>query len=153
MIKVRARVGRRLTRRGLWPYFAVEVRAAAVGCREREARPIHRQPNGGDRGVVTVDESGQEHLGRTERLRLGLGIDGPVLRFRYDTGTGWRPFGPLLDATVLSDEHAEEMDGGQIRALGFTGAFVGLWAWDLTGGGFPADFDEATYRIAPADAY
>ncbi|MFD7691307.1 hypothetical protein [Streptomyces sp. NPDC059781] len=33
-----------------------------------------------------------------------------------------------------------------MRALGFTGAFVGLWAWDLTGGGLPADFDEATWR-------
>ncbi len=102
-----------------------------------------------DRGVVTVDEPGQEHLGRTARLRLGLDIEGPVLRFRYDTGTGWRPFGPPLDATVLSDEHAEEMEGGQIRTLGCTGAFVGLWAWDLTGGGLSADFDEATYRTVP----
>jgi xylan 1,4-beta-xylosidase len=102
-----------------------------------------------DRGAVTVDEPGQEHLRGTARLRLGLDIDGPILRFRYDTGTGWHPFGPPLDATVLSDEHAEEMEGGQIRTLGFTGAFVGLWAWDLTGDGLPADFDEATYRTAP----
>ncbi|MCX4614158.1 hypothetical protein OHB25_12625 [Streptomyces mirabilis] len=62
------------------------------------------------------------------------------------TRAGRRPLGPVLDATVLSDEHAEEMEGERIRALGFTGAFVGLWAWDLTGGGLPADFDEATYR-------
>lgn len=47
---------------------------------------------------------------------------------------------------MLSDEHAEEMEGERIHALGFTGAFVALWAWDLTGGGLPADFDEATYR-------
>jgi xylan 1,4-beta-xylosidase len=100
-----------------------------------------------DGGVVTVDESGQEHLDGIERLGLGLDIDGSVLRFRYETGSGWRPFGPALDATVLSDEHAEDIAGGQIRALGFTGAFVGLWAWDLTGGGLAADFDEATYRI------
>jgi hypothetical protein len=27
---------------------------------------------------------------------------------------------------------------------------VGLWVWDLTGGGgLSADFDEATYRIEP----
>ena len=32
--------------------------------------------------------------------------------------------------------------------MGFTGAFVGLWAWDLTGGGLAADFDEATYGTA-----
>jgi xylan 1,4-beta-xylosidase len=50
---------------------------------------------------------------------------------------------------VLSDEHAEHIEDGQIRALGFTGAFVGLWAWDLSGGGLPADFDDATYRAIP----
>jgi xylan 1,4-beta-xylosidase len=99
-----------------------------------------------DRGELTVDEAGGELLGDTTRLRLGLDLDESALRFRYDTGPGWRPLGPTLDATVLSDEHAEEMEGDRIRALGFTGAFVGLWAWDLTGGGLPADFDEATYR-------
>lgn len=102
-----------------------------------------------DRGAVTVDEAGQEPLGGTVRMRLGLDLDGPVLRFRYDTGPGWRPFGPSLDATVLSDEHAEEIEDGQIRSLGFTGAFAGLWAWDLTGGGLSADFDEAAYRTVP----
>src|ERR1035438_3591462 len=57
-----------------------------------------------DRGAVPVDEPGQEPLRGTARLRLGLDIDGPILRFRYDTGTGWHPFGPPRDATVLSDE-------------------------------------------------
>ncbi|MFJ8716328.1 hypothetical protein ACIRD9_24620 [Streptomyces violaceus] len=38
------------------------------------------------------------------------------------------------------------VEDGQIRALGFTGAFAGLWAWDLTGGGHHADFDEVRYR-------
>ncbi|MER5799799.1 hypothetical protein [Streptomyces mirabilis] len=103
---------------------------------------------GGPLGELTVDEAGGEPLGDTTRLRLGLDLDldGSVLRFRYDTVPGRRPLGPALDATVLSDEHAEEMEGERIRALGFSGAFVGLWAWELTGGGLPADFDEATYR-------
>lgn len=100
-----------------------------------------------DRSELTVDEAGGKLLGDTTRLRLGLDLDGSALRFRYDTGPGWRPLGPTLDATVLSDEHAEELEGDRIRVLGFTGAFVGLWAWDLTGGGPPADFDEATYRM------
>ncbi|MFF5842799.1 family 43 glycosylhydrolase [Streptomyces massasporeus] len=99
-----------------------------------------------DRGRLSVDEAGQTRLGGTTRLRLGLDVDGADLRFRHDTGSGWEPFGPTLDATVLSDEHAEHIEDGRIRSLGFTGAFAGLWAWDLTGGGHHADFDEVTYR-------
>ncbi|WP_175607754.1 family 43 glycosylhydrolase [Peterkaempfera bronchialis] len=110
-----------------------------------QGQPVLRTASS-DRGLVTVDEAGQEPLGAAARLRLGLDLDGPVLRFRCDTGTGWRSFGPPLDATVLSDEHAEEIEDGRIRTMGFTGAFVGLWAWDLTGGGHPADFDDAAYR-------
>lgn len=110
-----------------------------------DGRPVLRAA-GSDRGVVTLDEAGQVPLGDTARLRLGFDVDGPRLRFRYDAGTGWRPLGGALDATVLSDEHAEDVEDGLIRGLGFTGAFAGLWTWDLTGGGLPADFDEATYR-------
>ncbi|MFD7706394.1 glycoside hydrolase family 43 protein [Streptomyces sp. NPDC059785] len=101
---------------------------------------------GCDRGVLTVDEAGEEQLGDVRRLRLGLDIEGAALRFRYDVGDGFRPFGPALDATVLSDEHAAESEDAGIRAMGFTGAFAGLWAWDLTGGGRYADFDEASAR-------
>jgi xylan 1,4-beta-xylosidase len=45
----------------------------------------------------------------------------------------WKPFGPVLDATVLSDEYKS---GGK-----FTGAFVGVCAQDLTGQKRVADFD------------
>ncbi|GGN58844.1 xylan 1,4-beta-xylosidase [Streptomyces albiflavescens] len=82
-----------------------------------------------DRGALTVDEADGVALGDTRHLRLGFDLHGPVLRFRYDTGGGRHPLGPPLDATVLSDEHAEEFENGQIRSLGFTGAFLGLWAW------------------------
>ncbi|HEX3962052.1 MAG TPA: hypothetical protein VHZ03_36395 [Trebonia sp.] len=37
------------------------------------------------------------------------------------------------------------MENGQIQSLGFTGAFAGLWVWDLTGHGHHADFDDTTY--------
>lgn len=56
------------------------------------------------------------------------------------------PIGEVYDATVLSDEHAQEIHGGQIRAMGFTGAFVGLWVWDLSGHGHHADYDQATFH-------
>ncbi|MFC8101546.1 family 43 glycosylhydrolase [Streptomyces sp. NPDC057363] len=107
---------------------------------------------GCDRGVLSVDEAGGVPLGEVRRLRLGLDLRGPDLRFRYAADGGWNPVGPLLDATVLSDEHAEVFESGQIRSLGFTGAFVGMWAWDLTGGGLPADFDEAAWHAAGGGA-
>ncbi|MDF2269643.1 hypothetical protein P2Q00_30050 [Streptomyces coacervatus] len=87
-----------------------------------------------DRGELSVDEADGVPLGEARRLRLGLDLQGAVLRFRHDSGDGWQRIGSPLDATVLSAEHAEEFENGQIRALGFTGAFVGPWAWDLTGG-------------------
>jgi len=43
-------------------------------------------------------------------------------------------------------------DGDEIRSLGFTGAFVGLWVWDLNGHGHHADFDRATYGSEPSRA-
>ncbi len=72
-------------------------------------------------------------------------------RPRLPPAAAWRPLPaephrPQPGGTPGDREHAEETEGDRIRALGFTGAFVGFWAWDLTGGGLPADFDEATYR-------
>ncbi|HLK93549.1 MAG TPA: glycoside hydrolase family 43 protein [Polyangia bacterium] len=63
-----------------------------------------------------------------ERLELECSADGQV----------WRRVGPVLDATLLSDERTS-------RGLGFTGAFVGLAAQDLAGRGCVADFDYLDY--------
>lgn len=116
-----------------------------------EAGPVLRTASS-DRGVLTVDESGgiplDGTLDGTARLDLGCDLDGGELRFRYDTGAGWRPLGGVADATVLSDEHAEDVQGGQVRAMGFTGAFVGLWVWDLAGRGRHADYDHARFTVA-----
>ncbi|MDT7846712.1 glycoside hydrolase family 43 protein [Streptomyces justiciae] len=87
-------------------------------------------------------------------LRPGLPVvlraelDGPALRFSYSSETensGPHPLPLDLDATVLSDEHADEFHDGQLRVLGFTGAMLGLWAQDLDGTGVHADFAYATY--------
>ncbi|QFR02025.1 glycoside hydrolase family 43 protein [Streptomyces phaeolivaceus] len=79
-------------------------------------------------------------------------LDGPALRFSYGVG-GERPraLGPDLDATVLSDEHADEFHEGQLRVLGFTGAMLGLRVQHLDGSGVHADFAHATYRTTPDD--
>ncbi|WTS58136.1 family 43 glycosylhydrolase [Streptomyces sp. NBC_00101] len=115
-----------------------------------DGRPVLRTARS-DRGDLTVDEAGSvpldgiAHDGVTS-LRLGCEVRGGDLRFHYDTGSGRRPIGEVYDATVLSDEHAQEIHGGQIRAMGFTGAFVGLWVWDLSGHGHHADYDQATFH-------
>ncbi|GAA4629609.1 glycoside hydrolase family 43 protein [Actinoallomurus vinaceus] len=82
-------------------------------------------------------------------VRLHAELDGPVLRFGHDLGAGpqWLPL--ELDATVLSDEHADEFEDGRVRVLGFTGAMLGLWVLDLDGGGCHADFTNVTYRTGP----
>ncbi|XVU27967.1 glycoside hydrolase family 43 protein [Actinoplanes sp. CA-054009] len=72
---------------------------------------------------------------------LRFELDGGVLRASCGE-TEWGPF----DATILSDEHAQESDGGVPRIWGFTGAFFGLWVQDFTGEGRAADFSAATYK-------
>ncbi|MFG3189582.1 glycoside hydrolase family 43 protein [Streptomyces omiyaensis] len=63
-------------------------------------------------------------------------------------GARWRPLGDALDVSPLSDEGATRGDPatGHYTAWGFTGAFAGLCAQDLTGGRAPADFTRPVYR-------
>ncbi|MBU2666081.1 glycoside hydrolase family 43 protein [Actinoplanes bogorensis] len=77
----------------------------------------------------------------TGPARLRLELDGAVLRASYGD-VEWGPF----DATILSDEYAAEADAGGPRVWGFTGAFFGLWAQDMTGGEMAAEFTAATYK-------
>lgn len=79
-------------------------------------------------------------LPKTGAVRLGLDIDGTSLQFRYATEDDWQAIGPLLDASILSDECGPGAGGN------FTGAFVGMAAHDLTGKAMPADFSYFTYR-------
>ncbi|GGM23672.1 MULTISPECIES: glycoside hydrolase family 43 protein [Micromonospora] len=83
---------------------------------------------------------------RADRVGLRATFDGPVVRFDYDLGAGWRQVPVELDATILSDEHAALVIDGEPAAWGFTGAFLGLWVQDLGGDGGYADFDLATYQ-------
>lgn len=69
---------------------------------------------------------------------LQVRLDRAELRFSYSIdGEDWKNVGPALDSTVLSDD---------FNTLGFTGAFVGVCAQDLTGQGHVADFDFFEYR-------
>ena len=62
-----------------------------------------------------------------------------VLFVSFDAGHGWQQVGPTLDASVISDE------GGRGPHASFTGAFVGMLAFDISGSACPADFDYFEY--------
>ena len=68
-------------------------------------------------------------------VTLGVTVDGPRQRFHVNGA----PAGPDLDASVISDE------GGRGEHASFTGAFVGVFAMDLSGRGWTADIRRFRY--------
>lgn len=74
-------------------------------------------------------------------VTLSVEVDGPVQQFYWAiAGEARHPLGPVLDASVISDE------GGIGEHGSFTGAFVGMAAYDLTGQGWSAEFTRFGYR-------
>ncbi|NKN37813.1 glycoside hydrolase family 43 protein [Agrobacterium sp. a22-2] len=75
-------------------------------------------------------------------VELSMEISDNDLRFAWRPAgfNDWQPIGPVLDAGVISDE------GGRGEHGSFTGAFAGLFAFDTSGRGKPADFDHFTYE-------
>ena len=75
--------------------------------------------------------------------------DGPVTvrvtvsnaaqQFWYFHDQDWQKAGPVLDASVISDE------GGKGEHASFTGAFVGMIAFDMTGQAAEACFTYFNY--------
>ncbi len=80
-------------------------------------------------------------LPKNGRIFLGVDVRLAELQFRWsEDGVTWTPVGPVLDASILSDEAGPGAHGS------FTGAFVGMAAHDMTGRALPADFDHFAYR-------
>ena len=76
-------------------------------------------------------------------IRLEVRVTGPTQQFYWSTpDTAAQAVGPILDASIISDE------GGRGEHASFTGAFIGMLAYDLTGQGWNADF--ASFDYAPA---
>ena len=75
-------------------------------------------------------------------LDLAVEVDGAMQRFFWRAGGEWQPAGPELDASVISDE------GGRGEHGSFTGAFVGLLAFDTSGRAATADFTAFSYTPA-----
>ncbi|MDQ0455935.1 glycoside hydrolase family 43 protein [Rhizobium paknamense] len=63
------------------------------------------------------------------------------LQFFWRQQGDWVAFGPKLDGGVISDE------GGRGEHGSFTGAFVGAFAFDLSGRAQPADFEHFVYEV------
>lgn len=71
---------------------------------------------------------------------LAVEVKGAEQRFFYrQNGNNWQPLGPPLNAAVISDE------GGRGEHGSFTGAFVGMLAFDTTGLARTADFTRFSY--------
>jgi xylan 1,4-beta-xylosidase len=70
---------------------------------------------------------------------LAVTVDRATQRFQWRGGGDWQDIGPVLDASVISDE------GGRGEHGSFTGAFVGVVAFDITGRGTEARVTRFTY--------
>ena len=75
-------------------------------------------------------------------LHLAVEVRDNDLQFfwKQNVADDWQAFGPVLDGGVVSDE------GGVGEHGSFTGAFVGMFAFDITGEVKAADFDSFTYE-------
>lgn len=85
-----------------------------------------------------------------KKVWLKADFDGAQLQFYFALEKGqWRKIGPVLDGSILSDEHVE---GGQgpFRPC-FTGAFVGMACQDLSGRRQHADFEYFDYKEVSHD--
>lgn len=121
---------------------------AGLSVRYNEANQLFLHISRGDDGGRALDilayENGTLTMPGPVKLpagiiELGVDADEERIRFRWrEPGGTWRPFGPDYDPAKLSDDYAEP--------LGFTGTFVGVAAYDLSGGGKAAEFDYVRYR-------
>ena len=74
----------------------------------------------------------------TGKISLRLTLNKADLQFFYSVnGDQWIEIGPKLNGAILSDDYSN---------LGFTGAFVGLCAQDISGTKKPADFKYFKYE-------
>ncbi|MNJ47011.1 Beta-xylosidase [compost metagenome] len=100
-----------------------------------------------DRGAYDEPLGAPISIEGWERCYMKAVIRREALQFYYSRdGKEWLLIGGEMDATKLSDEHAELVKDGVALDQGFTGAFIGICAQDLSGQRRHADFDYFTYR-------
>jgi xylan 1,4-beta-xylosidase len=94
----------------------------------------------GNSPLGDVDYPGPQVTLADGPVDLRVVVDHAAQQFYWRQGDDWQPIGPMLDASVISDE------GGLGEHGSFTGAFVGMLAYDLTGQGREARFARFGYR-------
>ena len=100
-----------------------------------------------DRGIYDEPLESPVSIEGWDKVRLKAKVNYERLTFYYSKdGAEWTAIGTVLDAGKISDENAETVSGNYLIDQGFTGAFIGLCAQDLSGSGKYADFDYFTYR-------
>ena len=73
------------------------------------------------------------------RVFLAVDVESRSMQFSYSlNGEDWSKIGPEYDASKLSDDY--------VNPMGFTGTFVGVGAWDVSGQRQPADFAYMEYE-------
>jgi xylan 1,4-beta-xylosidase len=76
-------------------------------------------------------------------VELAVEVENAALQFHWRVhdhrSADWRPVGPVLDAGLISDEAGRGEHGS------FTGAFVGIAAFDISGSVRPVDFGRFSY--------
>ena len=83
------------------------------------------------------------------QVYLKVIVEEDRLQFYYGTDDKiWIKIGPVLDASILSDDYVRE---DQRYRPAFTGAFVGICCQDLTGEAVAADFEWFEYRELDMD--
>ncbi|WP_042166630.1 glycoside hydrolase family 43 protein [Paenibacillus gorillae] len=102
---------------------------------------------GNDHGVYFEHTEPHVYIPSGQRVYLRLLLEASNLQFYYSLdGADWNTIGPVLDASKISDEYATHLVDGYFTDWGFTGAFIGLCAHDLSGGRRHADFDYFRYE-------
>jgi xylan 1,4-beta-xylosidase len=123
---------------GLTTYYSRTKFHAALVTRDGDARVLQLVSCLGDWPGENLTFHGNTPL-PDGPITLHVQVDGAQLQFLWSNGGPLSAVGPILDASVMSDK------GGQGEHGSFTGAFVGMIAYDLTGQGWHADFTRFDY--------
>jgi xylan 1,4-beta-xylosidase len=128
---------------GLTAYYnRTKFHCLALGWDEKVGRSLTILSCEGDypEGRLTFPLEAPISVGAKGTISLAVSVNQARLEFAYALNGEWRRVGPVLDASILSDEAG----GGEHRS--FTGAFVGVVAFGASGGAISADFRYFDYE-------